>query len=369
MDQLISLRNALTRRATTWALVPLLALALAGCAEHYPQTTLLPRGDFAHLVDHLLRLTVQWATVVFVLVEGALIYAIWRFRAKPGAPEPKQTHGNTTVEIVWTMIPAVILAIIAVPTIRTIFVTAEKPTNALEIEVIGHQWWWEFRYPSLNIVTADELHVPMGQTVSLEMTTGDVIHAFWVPQFAGKRDVFPRRHNNLWFKTEVTGNFSGQCGEFCGIQHGRMGFRIISQTPEEFQQWVQAQQVGSPLVNGGAVADSDLVKSLVAAGVPAPGLDSVLAKGKATFMSGGCIGCHAMVGTPTAGLTSLLGPNLSHVGSRTTIVAGLLPNTDENLSKWLHDPQAVKTGALMVLPKKLTDDEVATLVTYLRAHR
>jgi cytochrome c oxidase subunit 2 len=350
--------------------VPLLAaLALAGCAENYPQTTLLARGDFARLVNSVFFTTVGWATLVFILVEGALLLAIVRFRAKPGAPEPKQTHGNTAVEVVWTMIPAVILAMIAVPTVRTIFLTAEEPKDALQIEVIGHQWWWEFRYPSLNIVTANEIHVPQGQTVSLQMTTADVIHSFWVPQFAGKRDLFPKRHNNLWFKAEVTGNFTGQCAEFCGVQHGRMGFRIISQTPDEFQQWAQRQQVGSPLNQGGAVADSALAASLVAAGVPAAGLDSILAKGKAAFMAGGCIGCHAMVGTPTAGVTALLGPNLSHVGSRTTLVAGMMPNTPENVSRWLHDPQAVKVGSLMVLPRKLTEDEIATLVAYLEVHK
>ena len=196
----MSLRIVPGRRASRWApAAALAALALVGCAENYPQTTLLPRGDFARLAGDLFMTTVWWALLVFVVVEGALLFAIWRFRAQPGAPEPEQTHGNTAVEIVWTVIPAFILAMIAVPTVRTIFKTSEKPVGeALQIEVIGHQWWWEFRYPSLNIVTAGELHVPVGRTVSLDMTTADVVHSFWVPQFAGKRDVFeyPGRTRN-----------------------------------------------------------------------------------------------------------------------------------------------------------------------------
>src|SRR5512135_1471567 len=151
-------------------LLALLPLLLAACSpDQYPQTTLNPRADFAREADHLFRVTLLAATVVFVLVEGALLFAIWKFRNRPGAAEPVQTHGNTTLEIVWTIIPAFILAMIAVPTVRTIFKTATKPgPDALQVEVIGHQWWWEFRYPQLGITTAGELHVPVGRTVSLE---------------------------------------------------------------------------------------------------------------------------------------------------------------------------------------------------------
>jgi cytochrome c oxidase subunit 2 len=365
----MSLRTITGRRALGWVAV-LAIVALVGCAKDYPQTTLLPRGDFARLADDLFSKTWHYALLVFIVVEGVLVYAMWHFRARPGGALPEQTHGNTTLEIVWTIIPAAILALIAVPTVRTIFQMA-APTggDALQVEVIGHQWWWEFRYPGLKIVTANELHVPVGQTVNLQMTTADVIHSFWVPQFAAKRDVFPNRQNNLWFKAEVAGNFSGQCAEFCGVQHGRMGYRIISESPEEFQGWAARMQVGSPLNNAGVASDSQLVAVARAAGDSTPMLDSVLAKGKAAFMAGGCIGCHAMAGTPTAGITVLTGPNLSHVGSRTYIVAGMMKNTDENLARWLRNPQGVKEGSLMRLPRPLTDDEVGTLVAYLRAHR
>ena len=173
---------------------------------------------------------------MFVLVEGALLYAIFRFRGKPDDPEPRQMHGNTTIEIIWTVIPALILAAIAVPTVRGIFETSAIPAgDALKVEVVGHQWWWEFRYPDLNITTANEVHIPVGQTVSFRMSTADVVHSFWPPRFAGKRDVFPNRETRLWFKAEQAGEYPGQCAEFCGIQHGRMAFRVRAQTPEEFQ--------------------------------------------------------------------------------------------------------------------------------------
>src|SRR5690349_24062019 len=226
----------------------LLALALLSCSpEHFPQTTLLPRGDFARIADDLLDTTVKWALLVFVLVEGVLIYAIFRFRGKPDDPEPHQTHGNTTVEIIWTVIPALILAAIAVPTVRGIFETNATPTgDVLKVEVVGHQWWWEFRYPELNLTTANEVHIPVGQTVSFHMSTADVVHSFWPPRFAGKRDVFPNRETRIWFKAEATGEYPGQCTEFCGIEHGRMAFRVRAQTPEEFQGWVAHMQTLGP---------------------------------------------------------------------------------------------------------------------------
>jgi cytochrome c oxidase subunit 2 len=345
-------------------------LVLLGCAKNYPQTTLLPRGDFARLVDSLFRTTVLWATIVFVLVEGALVFAILKFRGRPDDPEPRQTHGSTALEVGWTIVPALILAMIAVPTIKTIFKTSDYATgDVVTVEVLGHQWWWEFRYPGLGVVTANELHVPVGKTVNLRMTTADVIHSFWVPQFAGKRDVMPGRHNPLWFKAEVTGVFSGQCAEFCGAQHARMGFRVISQPLEEFQAWADSQKVGSPLVNRGVVPVDSTVPADSAARAAKVARDTLMKAGLALFNAGGCIGCHSMVGTVMAGTTALRGPNLTHVGSRTTIVAGMLENTEDNIRKWLSNPDSVKKGTLMVLPRKLTDAEIATLVAYLRAHK
>ncbi len=348
----------------------LVILIFAGCtAGKYPQSTLNPKTDFTSMVDHVFMTTVRYAVVVFILVEGALVFAIFKFRGKPTDPEPKQTHGNTTVEIVWTVIPAVILALIAVPTIRGIFRTSEIPADAIRIEVIGHQWWWEFRYPDLKVVTANELHVPSGKKVVLLMTTADVLHSFWTPQLAAKRDVFPGRHTSLWFTAPDSGRYDGQCAEFCGIQHARMGFVIYVNSPPGFDSWVARQQVGSPMVNGGKVAVDSTAPADTAGQAARAERDSLMAKGTAIFLSGGCIGCHAMVGTPMAGQMGVVGPNLSHVGSRSTLVANLMPNTEENLARWLRDPQALKPGALMKLPRKLTEDEITTLVAYLEAHK
>ncbi len=343
------LRTAAPRSFRLVAALGLLAVVLAGCSpEHYPQTTLLPRGDFARIADDLLDTTVKWALLVFVLVEGALVYAIFRFKGKPGDPEPHQTHGNTLVEIIWTVIPALILAAIAVPTVKAIFQTNTTPgKDALTIEVVGHQWWWEFRYPEFNLTTANEIHVPVGRTVSLRMSTIDVIHSFWIPQFAAKRDVFPNRETRIWFKAEVEGDYPGQCAEFCGIQHARMGYRIRAQKPEEFQAWVAHMQTLGP-------------KPPVAAG-PNP----QYAEGEKLFTAKGCIACHSLVAVNAP--KGMVGPNLANVGARSYIAAGTLKNTDENLTHWIRDPQGIKKGVLM--PNLgVTAAEAGALVAYLRAH-
>ena len=349
------LKSAVLRpmRLLRVALPALLLVALAGClgdSATYPQSTLFPKGDFAKMVDELFMTTVWWALAVFILVEGVLVYAIWKFRGRPGEAEPTQTHGNTMLEIVWTIIPAAILAFIAVPTVRTIWRTSEAPgRDALVVEVIGHQWWFEFRYPEYGIVTANELRVPLGRTIDLRLTTKDVIHSFWVPQFAGKRDMIARHTNHFWFTAADTGVFSGQCAEFCGTQHARMSFHVVSQDSAGFAAWAAGQK--SPLV------DSTMSR------------DSLYQAGKTAFMAAGCIGCHAMAGQPTGNLVDLVGPNLSHVGGRHFLVAGMLPNTDDNLARWLRDPNAVKEGSLMKLPRPLTEGEITALVHYLRAHR
>lgn len=345
-----------------------LLLFVAACAKDYPQSTLVPKSDITRMIDSVFRTTFWWAAAVFVLVEGALVYALWRFRAKPNDPEPEQSHGNTTLEIIWTAVPAIILVFIAIPTVKTIFKTSvPAPNPDVEVEVIGHQWWWEYRFPKLGIVTANELVVPQGKMIGLRMWSADVLHSWWSPQLASKRDVFPifsqtkfKKFNPLWFTADTAGDYTGQCAELCGIQHGRMGLRVIVKSQADFDQWVAATRVGSPLVNGGKVD---------------PGLDSawkadtIQAKGQAAFLAGGCISCHAMVGTPLAGALKLRGPNLSHVGGRTTIGANMYENTPTNLTRWLRDPQAMKKGSHMILPRPLTESEISVLVAYLRMHK
>ncbi|MES2304726.1 MAG: cytochrome c oxidase subunit II [Gemmatimonadota bacterium] len=386
-------------RVPRWRKLPLGLLAvlavvtLAGCTGGtHPQSTLAPKGDYAEMVDGLFMKTVYLATIVFVLVEGALLWAIFKFRGKPTDPAPEQTHGNTMVEIVWTVIPAVVLAIVAVPTVKTIFATAKVPTVSadgqvpLKVEVIGHQWWWEFRYPELGITTANELHVPVGRTIDLRMKSFDVIHSFWIPQFAGKRDVFPNRETRLWFTAKVGGAYPGACAEFCGLQHGRMDFYVMADSPEEFATWKNNRladtmlaatglpkpapkpdtTVKAPAVKTGAAAPAAPVAVAMGPAVADTAMDPQVAEGMKLFSTKGCMGCHTSSAmTPMKGM---VGPNLSGIGSRKMIAAGWLPNTDDNLKRWLHDPQAVKSGVGMIIPK-LTDVEVNALVAYLRTKR
>jgi cytochrome c oxidase subunit II len=384
------LRTDALRRLTRW--LPVLAVLAAACSpEHYPQTALRPISDFARIGDDVQTTTFYWALGVFVLVEGALLYAIFRFRGKPNDAEPAQVHGNTTIEIIWTVIPALILAFIAVPTVRGIFETAAVPpeADALKVEVVGHQWWWEFRYPDLGITTANEVHIPVGQTVSFRMGTADVVHSFWPPRFAGKRDVFPNRETRLWFKAEEAGEYPGQCAEFCGIQHGRMAFRVRAQSAEDFQGWVaHMQTLGA---KPAAAAPGDTVRTASAgaavpaapaqaaqgtkpgaagkdtsAAAPAAAQDPAYAAGEKLFLAKGCVGCHSLnaVNAPKG----MIGPNLANVGARSYIGAGSFKNTDETLARWIQNPQAMKQGVLM--PNLgVKPEEAKALVAYLRAHQ
>jgi cytochrome c oxidase subunit 2 len=314
-----------------------------------------------------------------VLVEGVLVYAIFRFRGKPGDAEPHQTHGNTTVEIIWTVIPALILAAIAVPTVKAIFQTNETPPkDALTVEVVGHQWWWEFRYPQYNVTTANELHIPMGRTVSLRMGSADVVHSFWVPQFAAKRDVFANRETRMWFKAEAEGDYPGECAEFCGIQHARMGYRIRAQKPEEFRAWVAHMQTlgpkpapetkppAAPKPAPGARSDREVRTASQGATAQDASQSPQYATGEKLFQGKGCVACHSLqaVNAPKG----MVGPNLANVGARSYIAAGTLKNTDENMARWIRDPQAIKKGVLM--PNLgVTPTEAQALVAFLRAHQ
>src|SRR5688572_23980513 len=318
---------AVLRHAGALRLLCVLALALAGCSrDQYPQTALLPLSDFARIGDHVQDQTFYWALAVFILVEGALVYSIFRFRGRPDDPEPSQIHGNTTIEIIWTLIPALILAAIAVPTVKGIFETNRTPAGAMTIEVIGHQWWWEFRYPDADVVTANEMYIPAGRTVELKIISADVIHSFWPPRFSGKQDVFPGRETRLWWKADSTGLYPGQCAEYCGIQHARMAFHVRSVTPDEFDAWVAQMKTRGPRKPPGAAAPAPAGDSLrtasAGAKVQGPARDTAApaapaqgpeyAAGEKLFMTKGCMGCHAVqaAGAPKG----LIGPNLANVG-------------------------------------------------------
>jgi len=345
-----------------------LLVVVAGSAQSdpFPQSTLHPKGDFAQMVDKLFRTTLFWATLVFVLVEGALVFVIFKFRGKPDDPEPKQVHGNTMVEVIWTAIPALVLAMIAVPTVRTIFRTYEIPKGdgVLQVEVIGHQWWWEFRYPELGLTTSNELHVPVGRTVALKMVTQDVLHSFWIPQLAAKRDIFSNRSTTLWFKAEQAGDYPGQCAEFCGLEHGRMAFQVIAEGPPEFDAYVarlQATGVHAAPVAPGDSAAAGAAPAPVAAAAPAGASDTTA--GAQLFMMKGCVGCHSLDATKPMGI----GPNLAGIGRRRYIAAGWMESTDANLTHWIQHPQLMKPGVIM--PELgVTEAEAQALVAYLRQH-
>ena len=324
--------RALKRWYLPFGLLFALALVVTACSGPYPQSTLEPRGDFAELVDAVFMKTVYLATIVFVLVEGALLWAVFKFRGKPSDPDPEQIHGSTLVEIVWTIIPAVVLAVVAVPTVRTIFATAVVPTSSpdgqapLKVEVIGHQWYWEFRYPDLGITVGNELHVPLGRTVDLRMKSNDVIHSFWVPQFAGKRDIFPNRETRLWFTPKVTGEFPGACAEFCGTEHAKMDFYLMVDSAPKFTAWVATRKADSTMQYNGMpmhpVVAADSVNTTTVAAV-----DPKVAAGEKLFLAKGCSGCHSVSSINV--LRGQLGPNLSGIGTRKMIGAGWLPNTDD----------------------------------------
>ena len=379
----------------------LVVLAVASCggtSEQYPQSTLHPKSDFTRMLDGVFMTTVWWALLVFVLVEGALVWAILRYRGKPGDAEPAQVHGNTTLEIVWTAIPALILAMIAVPTVRAIFQTYEVPKgDALEVEVIGHQWWWEFRYPQYGVVTANELHVPAGRMVTLKMSTVDVLHAFMLPQLAGKRDLFQQRVNTLWFRADSSGYYSGQCAEFCGIQHGAMRFHVAATTPAEFDAFIAGLRRprtpgGAPAAPAPAAAATDTTASMggqaggqggrgadgqIGAGAQAPAgqmqeqtpigpvpsdSTSPAGQGAKLFVQRGCPACHVLDATSKA---KMVGPNLANVGSRRYIGAGVALNNDENLARWIQNPHDMKVGVTM--PNMgLTSEQARAVAAFLR---
>lgn len=308
-----------------------------------PQSVFAPAGPVAQTQLNLLSLTLWISIGIFVVVGSILLYTVIRFRAKPGDPIPKQIEGSTTLEVVWTVIPLLILAVIAVPTVRDAFDLATPPTDdVLEVRVIGHQWWWSFEYPDLGIVTANEMRIPVGKVVHLTMESKDVIHSFWVPRLAGKMDVIPNRLNSMWITADEAGIYYGQCAEFCGTSHANMRFRVVALPPDEFDQWVESRHMAEAWA-----PENDLV-----------------ARGQEIFESTGtCFACHNVDGTSAKGT---VGPDLTDFGSRTTLAAGMLANTPENLAAWLRDPQGVKPGALM--PKlPLSDGDVEALIAFLHS--
>jgi cytochrome c oxidase subunit 2 len=301
--------------------VLLLATSCGWSLWDSPMTTVRPRSDFGKVIDDLFML-ISWTTlVIFIAVEALLVYCCWRFRERPGAPVPKQVHGHTALEIGWTVAFAAVLLVIGIPTVRVIFKTQEAPAaTALRVDVTGKQWWWEFKYPSLGIATANELHLPAGETVAFSLHAPDVIHSFWIPQLGGKRDVVPHRVNRLVMTPDTPGEYPGQCAEFCGTSHANMRFRVIVHEKSAWEQWVKAQQ--APAVE------------------PA---DPLAQQGKQIFSSTACVGCHTLRGV-SAGQ---IGPDLTHFASRKLFAGGIMAVTPENVAKWVEAPEHMKPGSRM----------------------
>jgi cytochrome c oxidase subunit II len=335
----LSRSAACLKRALWLPAAALTGLLLAGCTG--PQTTIAPESEFANDIQFLLKLTFWAAVGVFVIVEAVLVWVLIRYRRRRGDPAmPPQIHGNTPVEIIWTIIPAFLLAIVAAFTTPIIFSTeAAPPKNALQVRVIGHQWWWEFQYPTLGVTTANEVHMPVNQTVTFDLESADVMHSFWLPRLGGKRDVIPNHVNNLWWTPDEIGTTPGQCAQFCGTSHANMRMLAVVQSAADFNSWVAAQKAPPAEPSGGAAAD-----------------------GKALFARSACIGCHTIEGVSKGDV----GPNLTHVGSRSIIASGILENTPENMARWIKDPPAEKPGSLM--PNlHLSDSDVNALVAYLES--
>ncbi len=329
-----------------WALA-LLSVVFTSCAERMPQNTFDPAGEGARDIANLITPVFFVAAVIFVVVQSLLLVSVFRFKDRGDSEgrAPKQVHGHTPLEIVWTIVPFLILVGVAVPTVRLIWKQHRIPEGpgVLEVRVTAHQWWWEYEYVKEGVITANELHIPAGRDVKLTLTSADVVHSFWVPRLAGKQDVIPGQERTLTLKADRPESepIYGQCAEFCGPSHANMRLRVIVQSEDDFRAWIESQKLP--------------------AAVPAAG--SKAAEGKRIFETGACIGCHTIAGTNAQGR---IGPDLTHFASRSTFAGAMFESNDENLRLWLHDPPGVKPGAKM--PNLgLSDAEVENLIAYLQS--
>ncbi len=367
-------------RARLALLAVVLLGALSACQGDYPQSSIDPHTDFADTIHSLYVQVFWWTMVILVVVWAVLAYVVIRFRENESRPAPRQTHGHLGLEIAWTVAPALIVVAIAIPTIRAVFETQAEPEGAMQIEVIGHRYWWEVRYPDSGVTTANEIHVPAGRPVSLRLSSADVIHSFWVPQLGGKRDLNPirrvgedrerRGYNYLHFTARDPGVYLGQCAEFCGEAHSLMRMRVVVESEADFNAWLADWQQPSATALAPPPA-----QDTGAAPAPVPAEDPQVALGRQALFSSMCFVCHAIQGTTAVGG---LGPNLTRIGSRMTIGAGMLENTPENLFRWIKAPASVKPGVQMpgaqegamgFPPTNLTDDQVRAIAAYLSSLR
>lgn len=368
-------RGAVMRLSVLFSLLLMVGAAVAPAliGAQSPYSTISPQSPQANEIQDLYKLVFWLSLIVFVGVQLAIVYTSLRFRRRSDEEErPAQVHGNKTLEIVWTIIPAIVLLLIFIPTVRTIYAFDDETKNGdYEIEVYGKQWWWEVHYTKpdevVGIVTGNEIRVPEGQRVVFKLYTNNVIHSFWVPQLMGKMDLIPGHENRIAIDTDNVGYYYGQCAEFCGDSHALMRFKVIVEPQEQFDQWVEGWKAGPGPAAAEYAADGD-----VAQVPPSFGL---------------CLACHQVEGTNASiapegiaqpaltedggpGSAKTAGPNLTLFGCRTTIAAGVFSNTPENLARWLHDPGSVKPGnymATVIEEGTLSEDQITELVGYLES--
>lgn len=314
-----------------------LSLLLSACAG--APSTLAPRGPAAAEIANLSWIMFGLATAVFVVVMGLLLYGLFRPHHQEG--EYKPSPGLDKTFIIWggIVIPVIILIGLYIFTIRAMAALAAPPSTLL-IEVVGHQFWWEVRYPNQAITTANEMHIPVGQPVELRLTSADVIHSFWVPELHGKMDLIPNRINSFWLQADEAGVYYGECAEFCGIQHAKMAFVVVAEPEEQFAAWLEQQ----------------------AQPAPAPS-DPIVQQGQQIFLGSACVYCHTVRGTNATGT---LGPDLTHLASRRTLAAGIVDNSRGNLAGWIIDPHSIKPGNKMP-PTNLSGPDLQALLAYLES--
>jgi cytochrome c oxidase subunit II len=333
--------------------VALLLCSAASAAAHSPSTGLTnifsPESTPAKSIFSLSMFVLAVTGIIFTVVFTLLVYSVVKFRGNPAdaGREPAQVYGSTQIELAWTIIPVLIVVVLVLATARVIHAVqdAAMPPNAVEVTAIGHQFWWEFRYPTLGIVTANELHIPVSDPAHptptfLKLFSADTDHSFWIPQLAGKTDLIPNHPNSMWMDPLRTGIFLGQCAQYCGTQHAKMLLRVSVDSHDDFAAWVRGQQ--RPAVQA--------EKALV---------------GRRVFETTACINCHAIRSTAANGR---FGPDLTHLMSRSTIASGAADNTPDKLRLWIQNPDAIKPGSLMPA-MKLNDSELDAVVSYMETLR
>jgi len=333
-------------RARLLALMTLYStLACAAAAPVSGTNIFAPKSTPAHTIFGLSLFVLSVTAVIFIVVFTLLVCAVVKFRGKAAdaGREPAQVYGSTQIELAWTVIPVLIVIVLFLATARVIHAIqdAPKPAAALDVTVIGHQFWWEFRYPKLGIVTSNELHIPVSDPLHptptfLKLLSADTDHSFWVPELCGKTDLIPNRVNEMWIDPPRPGIYLGQCAQYCGTQPGKMLLRVSVDSPADFAAWVSNQQQA-------AVQDPKVIA------------------GKHVFETTSCINCHAVSGTAANGR---FGPDLAHLMSRSTIASGAAENTPANLRLWIQNPDAIKPGSLMPA-MKLSEAELDSLTAYL----